>query len=228
MLNFQVLCVLKLLIFDILQFESKSWFLKCLSVFWSIAVIAEKNADESLPCGGWGRRVDNFTEYRQIKHTCYLAMRKGELCCIDKPVCPEGLRPEIPIKPYHLYPLQKLSLGCVKPKDERKKFRKEKMENKMLCEDSTMDDICCYADFFNLFTITCLCIRNIKENYSSSGIVHNLVLYFGLIIMYELLVILFENALYFLWNFDTIDLYLLFLFIKMIVCVELFVWNFWK
>ena len=55
-------------------------------------------------------------------------MRKGELCCIDKPVCPEGLRPEIPIKPYHLYPLKKLSLGCVKPKDEKKKFRKEKIE----------------------------------------------------------------------------------------------------
>ena len=76
--------------------------------------------------------------------------------------------------------------------------RRKKMENKMLCEDSTMDDICCYVDFFNWFTITCLCIHNIKkENYSSSGIVHNLVLYFGLIIMYELLVILFENALYF-------------------------------
>ena len=74
-----------------------------------------------------------------------------------------------------------------------------------------MDDICCYADFFNWFTITCLCICNIKkENYSSSGVVHNLVLYFGLIIMYELLVILFENALYFLRSFDTIDLYLLF------------------
>ena len=87
---------------------------------WSIAVIAKKNANESLPCGGWGRRVDNFTQYCQIRRTCYLAMRKGELCCIDKPVCPEGLRPEIPIKPYHLYPLKKLSLGCVKPKDEKK------------------------------------------------------------------------------------------------------------
>ena len=69
----------------------------------------------------WGKKIKNIAEYRKLKHTCYLALRNGELCCIDFPDCPHGLEPEIPLKPYHLFPIKKLSLGCARPKVERKK-----------------------------------------------------------------------------------------------------------
>ena len=80
-------------------------------------------------CGGWGTRIVNMSQYGKIKRTCYLAVRKGELCCIEKPDCPADLIPEIAVKPYHLYPIKKLSLGCVRPKDKKRgKFRAGKIE----------------------------------------------------------------------------------------------------
>ena len=79
-------------------------------------------------CGGWGKKVTNMAEYRKMKHTCYLVIRNEELCCIDLPDCPKGLQPEIPLKPYHLFPIKKLSLGCVKPENEKKKTRKPKVK----------------------------------------------------------------------------------------------------
>ena len=88
-----------------------------------------KVSSNASSCGGWGRRIVNMSQYDKIKHTCYLAVRQGELCCIEKPDCPADLAPEIAVKPYHLYPIKKLSLGCVRPKDRKKeKFRPEKIK----------------------------------------------------------------------------------------------------
>lgn len=95
---------------------------------WSIAVDLQEKRNDSSQCGGWGTRIENLTHYHSMRHTCYLAIRRGKLCCIEKPACPEGLRPEIPIKPYHLFPLKKLSLGCVKQDEGKKKTRKNKIE----------------------------------------------------------------------------------------------------
>ena len=87
-----------------------------------------KIGNNASSCGGWGRIV-KMSQYDKIKHTCYLALRQDELCCIEKPDCPEGLAPEIPVKPYHLYPIKKLFLGCVRPKDrKKKKFRPQKIK----------------------------------------------------------------------------------------------------
>ena len=65
-------------------------------------------------CGGWGVVVKNEIHYDKIKETCYLTIRNGVLCCISKPDCPQGMIAETPIKPYHVFPLKSIQIGCVK------------------------------------------------------------------------------------------------------------------
>ena len=190
-----------------------------LSSCWSIADNQQQGSfttnfsktatDDS--CGGWGTRIVNMSQYFKIKHTCYLAVRNGELCCIEKPDCPPDLAPEIAVKPYHLYAIKKLSLGCVKPKDRKKKknldkkrskslsvirkSRRKKMENKVCWGIFAIGTISCYVNFFVYFTITCLFIRNIKKENDFAVYCDNLTVYLCLIITHELLVIVFKNIL---------------------------------
>ena len=64
-------------------------------------------------CGGWGQEIKNMTEYESVKEHCYLTMRFDVLCCIEKPDCPDGMIPEIPVVPNVLYPIETLELGCI-------------------------------------------------------------------------------------------------------------------
>lgn len=63
-------------------------------------------------CGGWGVRIRSKHQYERIKHNCYLTMRNYILCCIEKPDCPKGTVAEVPIKPYHMFPIDSIILGC--------------------------------------------------------------------------------------------------------------------
>ena len=65
----------------------------------------------------------------------------------------------------------------------------------MCWEDFTIGTISCYANFFVYFTITCLFIRNIKEQNDFSAFCDDLTVYLCLIISHELLVIVFKNIL---------------------------------
>ena len=64
-------------------------------------------------CGGWGFVVNSDRQYEGRKDRCYLTFRNGYLCCMYVPDCPHGLVPEIPLKPYRIYELKKLEIGCV-------------------------------------------------------------------------------------------------------------------
>ena len=159
-----------------------------------------------------------------MKHACYLALRNGELCCIYLLDCPKGLQPEIPSKPYHLFPIKKLSLDCVKPRERQGKKNLE--ESKFVCvtkslrrEKNAMESylfekrfspvvgVGFCVDFVVYLTITCLLIRKIKTRNNWSEIKTDLTLYFYLLVMYELSVLVLTKGSYLLWSFTMIYLY---------------------
>ena len=62
-------------------------------------------------CAGWGFAVRSRQEYKK-KNSC-LVIGFHRLCCIDVPNCPPDLVPEVPIKPYRIYSLKMLKIGCM-------------------------------------------------------------------------------------------------------------------
>lgn len=67
---------------------------------------------DALRCGGWGKRITSAEQYERMKDKCYLTIREKHLCCIDLPYCPNGMVAEIPLKPYFMYLIYKLKIGC--------------------------------------------------------------------------------------------------------------------
>lgn len=88
-------------------------------------------------CGGWGKEIRSHEEYEKMKDGCYLLLRQGVLCCIDLPYCPEDFEPEVPLKPYFLFPIKKLTLGCIKT--EKKPASKSSVVPKV-------NVVVCYSD----------------------------------------------------------------------------------
>ena len=93
-------------------------------------------------CGGWGQEIKNMTQYESIKEHCYLTMRFDVLCCIEKPNCPDGMIPEIPVVLNMLYPIQTLELGCIVDKKNSlvRHFCQESDESFSIPEPSNGDD----------------------------------------------------------------------------------------
>ena len=84
-------------------------------------------------CGGWGFVVNSDHQYEERKDKCYLTFRSGNLCCIYVPDCPSGFVPEIPLKPFCIYDIKNLKIGCVvKLHDQKKKKIKLHMRTNLL------------------------------------------------------------------------------------------------
>ena len=73
-------------------------------------------------------------QYESIKGKCYLTIRKKRLCCIDLPYCPDGMVAEIPLKPYFMYPIHELKIGCrPKEKDDEETGSPKKPKIDIVC-----------------------------------------------------------------------------------------------
>ena len=96
----------------------------------------KRNFSDADRCGGWGKKISSMEQYESIKDKCYLTIRKKHLCCIDLPYCPNGMVAEIPLKPYFMYPIHELKIGC-----RRKDNEETGAPNK-----PKIDIVVCYAD----------------------------------------------------------------------------------
>lgn len=137
----------------------------------------DNNGDNQ--CGGWGKRLGSMEEYENIKQKCYLTIRNGELCCIDLPDCPKGMVTEIPLKPYHMFPIKKLKIGCKYYSEKKKKetsqkskstcvIKKPKGEKKEMAEENELDffaemDATVCIDCFVYCIFIYICVREIKR-----------------------------------------------------------------
>lgn len=150
-------------------------------------------------------------------------MRNEDLCCIDLPDCPRGFEPEIPVKPFHMFPIKKLVLGCKEKKKKTRKNRqdgsksvsvmerREKMESDLFkCPETGILRVSYYIDCFVYGAMAYFVICEIKEEKTWSELKVDMILYLYLPIMYEMLILVFASGCYMLYFLIVLELYLQF------------------
>ena len=170
------------------------------------------NSSDADRCGGWGKKISSMEQYERIKDKCYLTIRKKRLCCIDFPYCPDGMVAEIPLKPYFMYPIHELKIGCrpqEKDDEETGSPKKPKIDIVVCYADGKKKkkkiDFLCemgVSDCFNLViycTFAYLLVLEIKKETAWPELKIRLKTYIQLLLIYHLLVLLLRHACYMLF-----------------------------
>ena len=128
-------------------------------------------------CRGWGFVVNSDHQYEERKDKCYLTFQSGNLCCIYAPDCPSGFVPEIPLKPFRIYDIKNLEIGCVVKSCDQNQKKKKNNESVIVCNHRLFKWHDCLYDIC-IFLLCCYTLQGFEGVLWKSVVKGSLILMF--------------------------------------------------